>query len=206
MSVKFDTTLKRDGVSVDERALVCKGASAGQGSSNLQDYWTALCDQPLERNTGRHVVTFRIREKAAEGQSGGWAVVGMAAPDGGKRAGPGGNDNSVGAGSDGTSSVGPSLADIRKRWPKRLRGLAEAADGLQGFGEGDLLRLQLDTRSDAAGRAGETLASTRSVLTIFLNGIEHAGYEGVPDGWHFAVGGHGGVAFEIVEPTKCVIL
>ena len=84
--------------------------------------------------------------------------------------------------------------------------LAEAADGLQGFGEGDLLRLQLDTRSDAAGRAGVTLASTRSVLTIFLNGIEHAGYVGVPDGWHFAVGGHGGVAFEIVEPTKCVIL
>lgn len=67
------------------------------------------------------------------------------------------------------------------------------------------MRLQLDTRRDTVSRDGQTLASSKSVLTVFKNNQEHAGYEGVPDGWHFAVGGHGNVAFEIVD-TKCVIL
>jgi hypothetical protein len=51
-------------------------------------------------------VTFRILSKENEGRSGGWAAVGMASPASSKGSGPGGADDSVGVGSDGTSSVG----------------------------------------------------------------------------------------------------
>lgn len=127
--------------------------------------------------------------------------------------------------------------------------MVDAADALVGFDEGDILKLQLDTRTDTVDGGGRPLASTKSVLTVFKNGLEQTGYENVPararaaaasrapkpvpharwpcplaakwptarhltsighraaqDGWHFAVGGHGAVAFEIVQPSKCAIL
>ena len=63
----------------------------------------------------RHTVTFRILSKENEGRSGGWAVVGMASPASSKGSGPGGADDSVGGGSDGTSSVGPCLRETGVR-------------------------------------------------------------------------------------------
>ena len=115
-SAKFSTELKKETVLVDEGAAICRGAPAGQHA--LADYWMALTDKPLMGNTGRHTITFRVLSKGTEGQSGGWAVVGMAAPGSGKRSGPGGSDDSVGVGSDGTSSVGargPSAALALRR-------------------------------------------------------------------------------------------
>ena len=64
---------------------------------------------PFVPRTVAPQVTFRILSKENEGRSGGWAVVGMASPTSSKGSGPGGADDSVGVGSDGTSSVGPCL-------------------------------------------------------------------------------------------------
>lgn len=201
----FDPLLKQRGVTLEESSSICRGAST-EGGSPIDGYWSCLCDRPLLRNTGRHTVTFRILCKEREGQAGGWAVVGMASPASSLGSGPGGADDTVGVGSDGTSSVGPCLVRISKLWPRRNRALADAADGLQSFCEGDVMKLQLDTRSDTVDGQGKTLASTRAVLTVFKNGQEHTGYDNVPEGWHFAVGGHGGVAFGIVAPARCAIL
>ena len=77
--------------------------------------WQQVAVRGLMNNTGRHTVTFRVL-KVDEGPSRGWAVVGMASPESGKGTGPGGSDDSVGVGSDGTSSVGPSNARIQKVW------------------------------------------------------------------------------------------
>ena len=142
-----------------------------------------------------------------------------------------------------TLSTPPALLPTR-----RARTAARSADGLQSFGEGDIMKLQLDTRTDTVDSSGQTLASTKAMLTVYKNGQEHTGYDNVPvrslrrvparcgacphalcnaqghcvssthshalpsslsaeqDGWHFAVGGHGGVAFEIVPPARCAIL
>ena len=121
----FDEQLKKHGVTLEESSRICRGAPA-EGDSPIDGYWSCLCDKPLLRNTGRHTVTFRILSKESEGQSGGWAVVGMASPASSKGSGPGGADDSVGVGSDGTSSVGPSLVRIAKLWPRRDRALADA--------------------------------------------------------------------------------
>ncbi len=51
---------------------------------------------------------------------------------------------------------------IAKLWPRRDRALADAADGLQSFGEGDIIKLQLDTRSDTMDGEGKTLATTKA--------------------------------------------
>ena len=61
----------------------------------------------------RHTVTFRVLSKGNEGRSDGWAVVGMASPSSSKGSGPGGADDSLGVGSDGTSSVGPCPAVVK---------------------------------------------------------------------------------------------
>lgn len=56
---------------------------------------------------------------------------------------------------------------IAKLWPRRDRALADAADGLQSFGEGDIIKLQLDTRSDTMDGEGQTLATTKATPTVF---------------------------------------
>ena len=58
--------------------------------------------------------------------------------------------------------------------------MVDAADALVGFDEGDILKLQLDTRTDTVDGGGRPLASTKSVLTVFKNGLEQTGYENVP--------------------------
>ena len=149
---QFDAQLKKQSVTLEDSSRICRGAPAN-GDSPIDGYWSALCDKPLLRNTGRcltllveavpvrahhaprgltsaprrllifhashghtltlsvtptrHTVTFRVLSKGNEGRSDGWAVVGMASPSSSKGSGPGGADDSLGVGSDGTSSVGP---------------------------------------------------------------------------------------------------
>jgi hypothetical protein len=120
--MRFDDRLKKADVTLEAGSSICRGPSASRDVPNghLQNYWSCLCDQPLVRNTGRHTVTLRLLSKGTAGQSGGWAVVGMASPESATGTGPGGTDDSVGMGSDGTSSVGPSSDGpmrIEKVWP-----------------------------------------------------------------------------------------
>ena len=158
---QFDAQLKKQSVTLEDSSRICRGAPAN-GDSPIDGYWSALCDKPLLRNTGRcltllveavpvrahhaprgltsaprrlrispsprfpwahtltlsvtptrHTVTFRVLSKGNEGRSDGWAVVGMASPSSSKGSGPGGADDSLGVGSDGTSSVGPCPAVVK---------------------------------------------------------------------------------------------
>ena len=74
-----------------------------------------------------------------------------------------------------TLSTPPALLPTR-----RARTAARSADGLQSFGEGDIMKLQLDTRTDTVDSSGQTLASTKAMLTVYKNGQEHTGYDNVP--------------------------
>ena len=49
---QFDAQLKKQSVTLEDSSRICRGAPAN-GDSPIDGYWSALCDKPLLRNTGR---------------------------------------------------------------------------------------------------------------------------------------------------------
>ena len=49
---QFDSQLKKPSVTLEDSSRICRGAPAN-GDSPIDGYWSALCDKPLLRNTGR---------------------------------------------------------------------------------------------------------------------------------------------------------